>query len=93
MKRADKPLTGGLGKLPVAVELIDFMFMAGQHTHNCFAMGAQSRNGGAKRGTLAPRRADGRLQGTSGSTPTSSFKSRLKPTAGRLRPNTAPTSS
>ena len=36
---------------------------------------------------------DDARNGRCAATPTSSFTSRLKPTAGRLRPNTAPTSS
>src|SRR3954471_15599013 len=69
--RLDAPCSAFAGKLAVALEFVDFAFVAGQHAHDRFALGAQRGYRFAQlRGIgrfVEPWRADGGLQRRLGS--------------------------
>src|SRR6478752_615516 len=56
------PLAAVGDQLAIAVELVHFVAMAGQHADDGVARSAQPRDGLAQRGLVAPRRAHGGLQ-------------------------------
>ena len=82
-------------QLAVAVELLALVFVARAGCTTTVSPASRRRRTAARSaGVLAPRRADrGNAAGAGAASAASAFRSRLKPTAGRLRPNTAPTSS
>src|SRR3569832_992690 len=81
----DPPFGAFAHELAVAVEFVHFAFVAGQRAHDRLA----PRKGAASVSSSHGARIAA-LSGGLAATPASSFTSRLKPTAGRLRPNTAP---